>query len=72
MLLPQVDVTGDGQSTPPLLANTSIKSYVRANRMGCPTNATVDGQQSSPGTDMMYSLQLKVSAAATSEAGGLR
>jgi hypothetical protein len=72
LILPQVDVSGAGQATRPILANTSMESYVRANCMGCHTNATVDGQQGSPGTDMMYFLQLEVPAAAGSDAGGLR
>jgi hypothetical protein len=74
-ILPQVNIPVEGDDEPttrPFLANTSMESYVRANCMGCHTNASVDGMQGSPGTDLMYFLQLEVSAAADSEAGGLR
>jgi hypothetical protein len=63
MIQPQVDITGDGQSTRPFLANTTMETYVRANCMGCHSNASVAGTSGSPGTDLMYFLQLEVSAA---------
>jgi hypothetical protein len=64
MIQPQVDIAGDGQSMRPYLANTTMETYVRANCMGCHSNASVAGTRGSPGTDLMYFLQLEVSAAA--------
>ncbi len=69
---PQVDIAGNGQSTRPFLGNTSMESYVRSNCMGCHSNATVEENPNKVGTDLMYFLQLEVSAAAGGELGGLR
>jgi hypothetical protein len=63
MIQPQVDISGDGQSTRPFLGNTTMETYVRSNCMGCHSNASVAGTRGSPGTDLMYFLQLEVSAA---------
>jgi hypothetical protein len=61
-ILPQVDVSGDGSDTRPILGNTSMETYVRSNCMACHADSTVDGTTTSASTDMMYWLQLEVAA----------
>jgi hypothetical protein len=60
VIRPQVDITGDGQSTRPYLANTTMETYVRANCMACHNNAEVETADPKQGTDMMYFLELEV------------
>ncbi len=60
-ILPQVDVTGDGEDTRPILGNTSMETYVRANCMGCHAMSDIEVDDTTTySTDMMWWLELEV------------
>ncbi|MEJ8571655.1 hypothetical protein [Microbaculum marinum] len=72
---PQVPIAGRGnEETTPYLANSSMETYVRANCMGCHSNARIPGPpaQPTPSTvymDFMY--WLKLESADTGDSDGL-
>lgn len=66
LILPQVDISGDGETTRPFLGNTSMETYVRSSCMSCHSKATADGESDGVGTDQMWWLRLEVAATADS------
>ncbi len=63
LILPKVAV---GSAMKPILGNTSMESYDRSNCIGCHAKATFTNDAGTPlSTDLMYFLQLQVSAPAS-------
>jgi hypothetical protein len=64
VILPKVQA-GTGTAMKPLLGNTSMESYDRSNCMGCHSKAELTNSAGTAlSTDLMYFLQLQVSAPA--------
>jgi hypothetical protein len=67
LIKPQVDISGDGETTRPFLGNTSMETYVRSSCVSCHSKATADGESDGVGTDQMWWLRLEVAATADSD-----
>lgn len=63
VILPKIPL---GSAMKPILGNTTMESYDRSNCMGCHAKATFTNSAGTPlSTDLMYFLQLQVSAPAS-------
>jgi hypothetical protein len=63
MIQPQVDISGDGETTRPYLGNTSMETYVRSNCTGCHSGAEVGASGDPVGSDLMWWLKLEIADA---------